>query len=393
MAHPLPLGFKYAGIACGIKKSGKPDLALIVADQPAAAAGVYTQNIVHAASIDWNRSLSPNSQLRGVIVNSGNANACTGEQGVVDNRELARLGAEAMNAEINQVLVLSTGIIGETLPMERIAVGAQTASEQLDADHFAFERAALAITTTDQFPKTASRQWDSPQGKVTITGMAKGAGMIGPNMATMLGVLTTDAAISPSDLDRSLRQAVNSSFNCISVDGHTSTNDAVILIASGKIPISDDDLECFTEHLRDACIELAKLIPADGEGATHVIELVVSGTESDRDATVIAKTIASSPLVKTAMTGADPNWGRIVSAAGYSGIPFNPQTTSLRINGSLIFSEGTPSPFDATAVSESIAQARDVLVELQVGSGTGQARFWTSDLTVDYVKFNSDYHT
>lgn len=393
MAHPLPLGFKYAGVACGIKKSGKSDLAMIVADQPSAAAGVYTQNVVHAASIDWNRSLSPNSQMRGVIVNSGNANACTGEQGVVDNRELARLGAEAMDAEINQVLVLSTGIIGESLPMERIASGARMAGEQLDADHLAFERAAVAITTTDQFPKTASRQWDSPQGTVTITGMAKGAGMIGPNMATMLCVLTTDAAITASDLDRSLRQAVNSSFNCVSVDGHTSTNDAVIIMASGKIPISDAELDCFTGHLQDTCIELAKLIPADGEGATHLIELVVTGTDSDCDAAVIAKTIASSPLVKTAITGADPNWGRIVSAAGYAGIPFEPKATTLRINGMPIFSKGTPCSFDATAVSQSIAAARDVLVELQVGNGNGQARFWTSDLTVDYVKFNSDYHT
>lgn len=393
MAHPLPLGFKYAGVACGIKKSGKPDLALIVADQPAAAAGVYTQNVVHAASIDWNRSLSPNSQLKGVIVNSGNANACTGEQGVVDNRELARLGAEAMDADINQVLVLSTGIIGETLPMERIAVGAQTAGQHLNADSVAFERAASAIMTTDQFAKTASRQWDSPQGTVTITGMAKGAGMIGPNMATMLCILTTDAAITPSDLDRSLRQAVNSSFNCVSVDGHTSTNDAVILMASGKIPMSEDDLSCFTQHLQDTCIELAKLIPADGEGASHLIELIVAGTETDRDATVIAKTISSSPLVKTAITGADPNWGRIVSAAGYAGIPFDPETTSLRINGTLIFSEGTPCSFDAASVSQSIAAARDVRVELQVGNGNGKARFWTSDLTVDYVKFNSDYHT
>lgn len=393
MAHPLPLGFKYAGVACGIKKSGKSDLAMIVADQPSAAAGVYTQNVVHAASIDWNRSLSPNSQMRGVIVNSGNANACTGEQGVVDNRELARLGAEAMDAEINQVLVLSTGIIGESLPMERIASGARMAGEQLDGDHLAFERAAVAITTTDQFPKTASRQWDSPQGTVTITGMAKGAGMIGPNMATMLCVLTTDAAITASDLDRSLRQAVNSSFNCVSVDGHTSTNDAVIIMASGKIPISDAELDCFTGHLQDTCIELAKLIPADGEGATHLIELVVTGTDSDCDAAVIAKTIASSPLVKTAITGADPNWGRIVSAAGYAGIPFEPKATTLRINGMPIFSKGTPCSFDATAVSQSIAAARDVLVELQVGNGNGQARFWTSDLTVDYVKFNSDYHT
>ncbi|MED5577815.1 MAG: bifunctional glutamate N-acetyltransferase/amino-acid acetyltransferase ArgJ [Planctomycetota bacterium] len=393
MSHPLPSGFQYSGIACGIKNSGKPDLAMIVGDQPVVAAGVYTQNVVHAASIDWNRARTPGAQIRGVVINSGNANACTGEQGVADNEEFARLAATELGSEPDQILVLSTGIIGEPLPMDKISVGAQQGGADLGADDAAFDRAALAITTTDQFVKTASRQISTPQGTITLTGMAKGAGMIGPNMATMLSIITTDALVAPADLDMILREAVDASFNCISVDGHTSTNDAVIVMASGKIPIEGSPANTLQEPMKEICIELAKQIPADGEGASHLIEVVVTGTQLDSEATAIAKTIASSPLVKTAITGADPNWGRIVSAAGYAGIDFSPESTTLRLNGTLLYSKGTPCAFDPAIVSQTIVDKREVEIELSVGEGPGNAQFWTSDLTVEYVKFNADYHT
>ncbi|MEC8507964.1 MAG: bifunctional glutamate N-acetyltransferase/amino-acid acetyltransferase ArgJ, partial [Planctomycetota bacterium] len=360
MSHPLPSGFQYSGIACGIKNSGKPDLAMIVGDQPVVAAGVYTQNVVHAASIDWNRARTPGAQIRGVVINSGNANACTGEQGVADNEEFARLAATELGSEPDQILVLSTGIIGEPLPMDKISVGTQQAGADLGADGAAFDRAALAITTTDQFVKTASRQISTPQGTITLTGMAKGAGMIGPNMATMLSIITTDALVAPADLDMILREAVDASFNCISVDGHTSTNDAVIVMASGKIPIEGSPANTLQQPMREICIELAKQIPADGEGASHLIEVVVTGTQLDSEATAIAKTIASSPLVKTAITGADPNWGRIVSAAGYAGIDFSPESTTLRLNGTLLYSKGTPCAFDPAIVSQTIVDKREV---------------------------------
>ncbi|MEC7449054.1 MAG: bifunctional ornithine acetyltransferase/N-acetylglutamate synthase, partial [Planctomycetota bacterium] len=206
-------------------------------------------------------------------------------------------------------------------------------------------------------------------------------------------IITTDALVAPADLDMILREAVDASFNCISVDGHTSTNDAVIVMASGKIPIEGSPANTLQEPMKEICIELAKQIPADGEGASHLIEVVVTGTQLDSEATAIAKTIASSPLVKTAITGADPNWGRIVSAAGYAGIDFSPESTTLRLNGTLLYSKGTPCAFDPAIVSQTMVDQREVEIELSVGEGPGNAQFWTSDLTVDYVKFNADYHT
>lgn len=393
----LPNGFRFAGVTCGIKKSGKPDLTLVVAEPGAVAAGVYTQNQVVAAPVVLSRSRTPGT-IRAVIVNSGNANACTGQRGLDDTEQTTRWVADAVGCDPAEVLVMSTGVIGHHLPMERIEAGIAKAQGELASDSDAFVRAADAILTTDQGRKIAARQTTLPSGEaVCLAGMAKGAGMIGPNMATMLGLVVTDLALSPEDAQIALTHAADRSFNRISVEGHTSTNDTLVLFSSNRVgnPERTDaaTLAAFTETLSEMCIELAKKIPADGEGATHLIEIAVRGAHSDASAAKIAKTVAESALVKTAIAGGDPNWGRIVSAAGYAGEPIEPAAMALRIQGTQVYQDGAPAAFDAAAASAAIRSARDVRLELTVGTGTGEATFWTSDLTVDYVRFNSEYTT
>ncbi len=390
----VPAGFQFAGVVCGIKKSGKQDLALVHAADPCRAAGVYTTNLVHAASIDWNRDRTPSDSIRAVVINSGNANACTGQQGVSDNRAMAELTARTLNCQPDQVLVLSTGVIGQHLPMDRIGSGIGAAASSLGPDAKSFLDAATAICTTDAFVKTASREVIVEGRRYRIAGMAKGAGMIGPRMATMLGILVTDFPIDAKSLDRLLRDAVDTTFNCISVDGHMSTNDAVLTLSSGPLTsLPDEALTVFADSFGDLCGELARMIPIDGEGATHLIEIRVRGCDTNGQADSIARTVAASPLVKTAMTGNDPNWGRIVSAAGYAGVPFEPDRVQLTLNGHLVFSAGQPVGFDAGRVSRSMASNLKIEVELAVGNGPGNAVHWTSDLTVDYVRFNSEYTT
>lgn len=393
----LPEGFRFAGVSCGIKKSGRPDLTLVVADPGAVAAGVYTQNQVVAAPVVLSRQRTPGN-IRAVVVNSGNANACTGRQGMADAVRMTEMVAEAVGCDAAEVLVMSTGIIGHALPMERIARGVSEAHSQLAGDAEAFTRASDAILTTDQGRKTAARQIELASGHgIRIAGMAKGAGMIGPNMATMLGLVVTDLALSPDDAQAALRTAADQSFNCISVEGHTSTNDTLVLFSSNRVgsgqPLSETARRQFTDALTEMCIELAKKIPADGEGATHVIAIRVSGATSDGSAARIAKTIAESALVKTAIAGGDPNWGRIVSAAGYAGEPIEPDAMALRIQGIEVYAAGAPIAFDAKSASAAIRGSQEVLLELSVGRGNGSANFWTSDLTVDYVRFNSEYTT
>ncbi len=397
MAIRVPKGFRLAGVRCGIKKDPqKWDLTLVISDAPAAAAGVYTQNLVHAAPVALNRGRTPSDRIRALVINSGNANACTGERGMRDARRMARLAAATCGAEEDQALVLSTGIIGEYLPMDKIARGIEAAARQLGSDDEALISAARGMMTTDTVHKLSGRTLSLGGGEVQITGMAKGAAMIGPRMATMLAVVLTDAPLVPEVAQLELRAAVDESFNCISVDGHVSTNDTVLLLASGAAGgdvLAGGDLAAFRRALREVCEELARAIPADGEGASHLITIEVTGCASREAALRIAKTIADSPLVKTAVAGADPNWGRIVSAAGYAGIPFDPAGVSLRLNGFLLYQAGAPVAFDAKAVSESIRGSRDTLVQLDLREGGAQGRFWTADLTVDYVRLNSDYHT
>lgn len=392
----LPLGFQFAGISCGLKASELLDLALITTDAPSVLAGVYTQNVVRAASIDWNRDLTPSDSFRALIINSGNANACTGEQGKSDNEQIAVRLAEQMDIRPTQVSVLSTGVIGHLLPMEKLGQGIQNIVSRQSNNRTDFDLAAKAILTTDKGPKTMETSFSLGDEEIRIAGIAKGAGMIGPNMATMLAVIMCDAVISPSDAQRILLSSANQSFNRISVEGHTSTNDALLLICSGQSGTqvhTESDLEIFQSEITKSCIELAKKIPSDGEGASHLICIHVSGAESDQDADAVARTIASSQLVKTAITGADPNWGRIVSAAGYSRAAMNLEKTDLKINGQPVFRNGQPVEFDAALVSRLIAENFETGIELKIGSGHGQATHWTSDLTVDYVRFNSEYHT
>lgn len=386
-----------AGVHAGIKRNPvKEDVSLIVADQPAVAAGVYTQNLVYAAPVALDRERTPSDSIRCVVVNSGNANACTGERGLRDAREMARLASETCGAAPDQALVMSTGIIGEFLPLEKIAAGISACVAKLASDEDAFHAAARGLLTTDKGVKAVSQAYDMSGREVRIAGMAKGAGMIGPRMATMLGVMLTDARLTPEDAQAALRDAVEDSFNCISVEGHMSTNDTVLLLASGEAggePLAGDDLAAFRKALREQAIELAKMIPDDGEGATHLMVIDVVGAKTRADAHRIARTIADSALVKTAIHGGDPNWGRIVSAAGYAGVNFDPAGVDLHINQFQLYQAGAPVPFDASDVSISMRDNRDTHIVLTLREGDAQVRFWSSDLTVEYVKFNSDYHT
>jgi len=386
-----------AGMHAGIKRNPtRQDLTLVVSDRPCVAAGVYTRNLVYAAPVALNRSRTPSERIRAVVVNSGNANACTGERGLADAQQMAHAAAQACGAAAEDVLVMSTGVIGEFLPMDKILAGIKEVAAKLGSDEDSLVTAARGMMTTDTSHKLAARSLQLSGRPIQITGMAKGAAMIGPNMATMLGLIMTDAPVSTAAAQQGLSAIVDDTFNCISVDGHMSTNDTVLLLANGAAGgavLDGADLRQFQSALGEVCTELARAIPADGEGATHLIALEVSGCASRAAARQIAKTVADSPLVKTAIAGADPNWGRIVSAAGYSGIPFDPAGVTLHVNGFLLYRQGSPASFDAAAVSSSIKDNRETSVQLRFSEGDSQIRFWTADLTADYVRLNADYHT
>lgn len=390
----LPPGFRFSGEACGIKESGKPDLSLIVTDAPVVAAGVYTTNQIVAAPVLVCRSRTPSSRIRAVITNSGNANACTGESGMQDANSMCELVAEQIGCDADEVLVMSTGVIGEALPIEKVNAGIRSAFQSLAADSLAFDRAADAILTTDKARKTTCLEVPCGSRTFSLAAMAKGAGMIAPNMATMLAVVVTDAPLSPETARDVLQRATQKSFNRVSVDGHTSTNDTYLLLSSGSgETLAGDELEQFATALDQLSIDLAKQLVADGEGATHVMAIRVTGAASDQDAELIAKTVAASALVKTAITGGDPNWGRIVSAAGYAEAKIDPDLTCLQICGVTIYDRGTPQSFDAKSLSETMKNQAEVPIVLQVGDGPGQADYWSSDLTTEYVRFNSEYTT
>jgi glutamate N-acetyltransferase/amino-acid N-acetyltransferase len=394
---PVPRGFRMGAVHAGIKRNAtREDVTLVVSDQPATAAGVYTTNLVFAAPVAYDRALTPGRGFRGVVVNSGNANACTGVRGLDDARAMAAAAGSAIGASADEVLVLSTGIIGEFMPLEKIRAGIALAKERLGADDEAAVTAARGMMTTDTRPKLAGATLTVAGTPLTVFGMAKGAAMIGPRLATMLGVVLTDAALEPDDAQRLLREAAEVSFNCVSVDGHMSTNDTVLLLANGAAgggTLHGEGLAAFGRALTEVCETLAREMADDGEGATHVLRIEVSGCRTRDEARQVARTIGDSPLVKTAVHGADPNWGRIVSAAGYSGVSFDPACLRLRINGTLLFERGAPVPFDADAVSASIKAARETLIEVDLAAGSAAIRFYSSDLTADYVHLNADYHT
>ena len=395
MTIHLPKGFRFAGVAAGIKASGKNDVALIVSDGPSTMAGVYTQNQVVAAPVVLCRERTPLDSARAIVVNSGNANACTGKRGELDATQMCAIAAAACGATAQQVLPLSTGVIGHQLPMDKVEQGIKAAADSLDDTEAAFLQAADGILTTDKSRKVATRVIRLGDQQVTIAGIAKGAGMIGPKMATLLCCLMTDAKLSPSHAQRMLQAAANQSFNNISVEGHTSTNDTMLLMANGasEVALPAEDEAVFESALIELSIELAKQIPEDGEGATHTIELTISGAKNDSDARQIAEVVAMSNLVKTAVYGNDPNWGRIVSAAGYAGVPLEIDKLNLKINDYLIFENGEPLSFDESVVSASMKDGIEVRLDLSVGSGPGKCTHWTSDLGVAYVRFNSEYTT
>jgi glutamate N-acetyltransferase/amino-acid N-acetyltransferase len=400
-----------------VKRSGKLDLSLVVSDRPAVAAGVYTKNLVCAAPVTVDRERTPSESIRVVAINSGVANACTGEQGIADARQMAAWAAEAVDAQPEQALVMSTGVIGSMLPMDKIQAGIKFAASTLGDDSKSLDDASRGIMTTDTVPKVRGREVLLDGVMTRVTGIAKGAAMIGPNMGTMLSLIMTDAPLRMKDAQAALVDAMEESFHCISVDGHMSTNDTVILLANGAghpspilspergggprqeragtspPPLSGKALDDFRATLCEVCEDLAQSIPADGEGATHLITVEVHGCRSRQDALRIGKTIADSPLVKTAIAGADPNWGRIVSAAGYAGVRFDPAKVSLHLNGLLLYERGAPVDFDADVVSKSISAERDTSIVLILEEGKSCARFWTTDLTAEYVRLNADYHT
>jgi glutamate N-acetyltransferase / amino-acid N-acetyltransferase len=388
----LPKGFRFVGVHSGLRASepGRLDLALVVSETPAAAAGVFTQNRVAAAPVLLCRERLPRADARGFVVCSGNANACTGEQGLADARRMTELAARHLGCSREQFLVASTGVIGRPLPMGVLENGIPAALKQLGANEGQFESAARAVLTTDTRPKMAGRQ----VGPYAIAGFAKGAAMIGPNMATMLGFILSDAPVRPTELQTILRDAVADTFNCISVEGHTSTNDTVLILANGsQSPLAGADLDRFAVAVHEVCAELARDIASDAEGAEHLVVIDVEGCRSNAEAKQIAKTVAESALVKTAIYGGDPNWGRFVSAAGYSGVEFAEADLTLWMGPYELYRAGTPLPFDASAASKYLKDHREVLLRLRFTLGIGRCRFYTCDLTPEYVRLNADYTT
>lgn len=393
----IPKGFRAAGVACGIKASGNLDLAMLVSDHECKAAGTFTLNRVAAAPVQWDRSLVPGNRLRGIVINAGNANAATGQKGLENAAKMAEMAATVIGCNTNQVLVASTGVIGHHLPMENVANGVGAAFEKLTDEPAGFDLASRAIMTTDTHPKISGTTIQTADGEtVHIFGLCKGAAMIGPRMATMLAFVLTDARIPENVLQEYLSEAVDQTFNCISVEGHASTNDTVLLLANGQAnsqSLHGTDLGMFKQALFDVCEDLAKMIPGDGEGATHRMTIDVSGCMNREEARNIARAVADSALVKTAIHGADPNWGRIVSAAGYAGVDFHESEMCLKLNGFPLYHKGAPLDFDAEEVSSNIRDNRETHIELIFYRGGSSIRFWTCDLTAEYVHLNADYTT
>jgi len=399
LSAQLPSGFLASGSTCGIKVSGKSDLALFVSDRDATAAGVFTTNRVCGAPVIVSRQRVPSTIARAVVVNSGNSNAATGEPGIENAEQMTDAVAEQLGCAAASVLVCSTGVIGVPMPMPTILNGIPKAVKSLGSSNQHLFDAATAMMTTDTFAKLTSVDVAVAGGTVRVSGVCKGAAMIAPNMATMLSVVMTDAQLTVEQCESALRFGVDRTFNCISVDGHMSTSDTVLLLANGASggSLSQPDFAAVQDAIQQVCQTLATSIIRDAEGADHFITIDVSGLESRDVAFRMAKEIADSALVKTAIAGGDPNWGRIVSAAGYANVDFDTAFVSLQINGIRVYLAGTPVPFDAASLSAQLKSQRDVHLELSVSggpcSGSQSVRFWTSDLTQEYVRLNSEYTT
>src|ERR1700687_1124084 len=395
----LPRGFRFAATACGLKKTGALDLAMLSSDLPASAAAVFTQNLVVAAPVVVSKAhlKASKGRARAIIVNAGNANCATGAAGYSASLKTVEETARHLRCRPDEVFVCSTGVIGVPLPVEKIlrALSGLTRNRRPSARSFA--EFSLAICTTDTRPKTAAASFKMAGKRIHLVGCAKGAGMIHPNMATMLAFVATDAAIAPSLLQRTLRDVTSRTFNAISVDGDTSTNDTLLVLANGEagapsIKAGTSAHRAFTVALEEVCRSLALQIVADGEGAQREIEIEVRHAKTEAAAKRIAETIATSPLVKTDFAGGDPNWGRIFAAAGRAGVKFDPALVDIQMAGIPVLRRGQPLDFNERAASNKLL-TEHVLLVVDLHAGKATARYWTCDFTAEYVRINASYRT
>ena len=391
----FPKGFKAAGVKAGIKKSGNLDLALIYTEKEAAVAGVFTKNAVAAAPVIVSREVVKGGKAHAIVANAGCANACTGETGLANARKIAALAAAEVGCASDEVLVGSTGIIGVNLPMDKLEAGIKAAAAELSED--GSKNAGNAIITTDTYSKACSCEVEIGGQAVRFGAIAKGSGMIQPNMATMLCYITTDANISSQLMQKALSEIVEVSFNMISVDGDMSTNDTVLVLANGasgaaEITDGSPEYDKFYATLKEICQELSKRIAADGEGATKFLTINVSGTKTFEDAKTVAMSIAKSPLVKTAFFGEDPNWGRVICAVGYAGIPMVPEKTVIKFGGVPVYANGLGAEFNEDDIHKVMAE-HDIVIDVEMGMGDAKATVWSCDFSYEYVKINGEYHT
>jgi len=385
-------GFVAGAVHAGIKDKDELDLAILYSKMPCVATGVFTTNLVKSAPIILSQRHLTQRKARAIVVNSGCANACLGEQGMTDVSEMAILTATKVSIPSQEVLVASTGVIGKPLPMSQVRNGIEKIEPHEDGGH----ELARAMMTTDTRPKEIAIQVEAKEGKFTIGGVAKGAGMMHPELATMLCFITTDAAVNIDFLQQSLKKAVDVSFNMLSIDGETSPSDCVFLLANGlagNTEIGFNNGEDFQNTLNEVCVSLAKSIARDGEGATKLIEVVVEGAVNQTEARQAARTIVSSPLVKAAMHGGDPNWGRIVAALGRSGAKIREDKLDVHLNDICVMKQGSPTRFDAEELRTSLARANKVPIKVYLNLGDGTATAWGCDLSEEYVRINSEHAT
>lgn len=388
-------GFKFSGLSAGIKKNGQKDLGLIYSDSPLSSAGVFTTNKVKAAPVLIDKERIKKGMSRAILVNSGNANACTGDQGVEDVVETSKITANELNIGVDEVLVSSTGVIGQSLPVEKIKSAVPLLVSSLNKE--SLSDFAEAIMTTDSFPKTFFVSQEVDGRKITVAGIAKGAGMIAPDMATLLAFILTDADIEPELLNRCLKNSVDESFNCITVDGDMSTNDTVLALASGKsgvkITEKSDLYIIFFDLMKDVMIKLAKMIVKDGEGATKLVEIKVKGASSLVDAKKAALFIANSSLVKTAFYGEDANWGRIASALGGADVEMSVDKLNIYFGDVQLVENGLYKGHKAEQKATEIMKQDELSVIIDLQTGIHQATVWTCDLTHDYIRINAEYRS
>lgn len=390
-----PQGFKAAGVRAGIKKSGNLDVAVIYTEKEAKVAGVFTQNLVAAAPVRVSKVVVGTGTAHAIVANAGCANACTGEQGLRDAEQMAEIAAKELNCRQDDVIVASTGVIGVNLPMDKMEIGIKKAVSELSREGSV--NAGNAIVTTDTYSKACATEIEIDGKEIRFGAIAKGSGMIRPNMATMLCFITTDIDIDQKLLQESLSEINEVTFNMVSVDGDMSTNDMVIVMANGaagnkKITEKNSDYEKFYSTLKNICTELAKRIAADGEGATKFLTIKVTGAETFDDAKQVGMSVANSPLVKTAFFGEDPNWGRVICAVGYAGVKISPEKTVIKFGGIPVYSHSVGAKYDEDKLRKVMAE-KNILIDIELGLGNAEATVWSCDFSYEYVKINGEYHT